>query len=283
MTSSVDVLVQDLYFPEALRWHEGHLWFSDVFGGDVCRVGSSGVEVVAHLPESISGLGWLPDGSTLVVSCGPRKLLRIARDGLISDYADLSDYLNFDANDMIVDEKGRAYVGNYGFDVSAGADPIPTNLIRVNLDRTVVTEQPALVFPNGAALVDGGRGLVVAETFADRLSYLRVAEDGHLHDARILARLPAGAGPDGITADASGGVWVACAFGSAVIRLTPDGQISDRIEFPGMGVYCCALGGSDGRTLYVAIASLDESLAERERTGSIVSVQVSVPTDQVIR
>lgn len=273
----VDILVPDLYFPEALRWHAGQLWFSDVFGNVVSRVGDGGPEVVANVPGQPAGLGWLPDGSMLVVSSKDRTVLRIASDGSTTVHADLSAHVGFDANDMVVGRDGRAYVGNYGFDVSAGARPEPTNLLRVDPDGTIVREPPPLIFPNGAVLIDGGRGLVVAETFADRISYLRVADDGHLTEARVLAALPPGSGPDGIDADEAGAVWVACAFGECVVRIGPDGRATDRFEFAGMGVYCCALGGDDGRTLYVALASRDEELAARERTGRIVACRVDVP------
>jgi sugar lactone lactonase YvrE len=274
--TTVEPLLSDLHFPEGLRWHLDELWFSDIFGGEVCRLTEDGLEIVARVPGGPSGLGWLPGGSALVVSFGDRCVLRISPDGTTQLHADLRDRFAFPANDMVVDAAGRAYVGNYGFDVDHGADPVPTRLVRVDPDGTVREEGPPLVFPNGVVFVDDGRTMIIAETFADRLTWLRVDDDGRLHDPRSVP-VPAGHTPDGIDADESGGVWVACAYAEAVIRVEPDGTVTDRIEFPGEGVYCCVLGGADGRTLHVALSSTDEDLAARERVGRIVTCRVDVP------
>jgi sugar lactone lactonase YvrE len=274
---AIELVVPDLMFPEGLRWHDEQLWFSDVFGGAVFRVTAAGAEAVAQIPGMPSGLGWLPDGSTLVVSCEQRKLLRIAADGSTSTHADLNNRLRYDANDMVVDPTGRAYVGNYGYDLAAGGAPLATKLLRVEANGEVIEEPPAVVFPNGAVFTDAGRSLVVAETASDQLTRLSVAEDGGLSSPQVCAVFPKGFGPDGIDVDEAGAIWVAGAWGEAVVRVAADGEITDRIEFPGLGVYCCVLGGIDGRTLFVATASTDEALAARQSTGQIVACQVDVP------
>lgn len=275
--ADAELLLDGLYFPESLRWRAGELWFSDIYGGQVVRIGPGGPQVVANVDGLPSGLGWLPDGTPLVVSCEQRRVLRIESDGTTTGHADLSGYLTHEANDMAVDHSGRAYVGNYGFDVATGAEPAPTVLLRVEPDGRVFAEEPQLIFPNGLVRTDGGRSLVVAETFADRLTTMRIAPDGSLHDPKVLATLPSGSGPDGIDVDEAGGIWVACAFGAAAVRVGPDGEATHRIEFPGEGVYCCALGGADRRTLFVALADQDEERAARVRTGRIVTVPVEVP------
>jgi sugar lactone lactonase YvrE len=275
--TSIDVFLPNLHFPEGLRWHDGRLWFSDIFGGHVYRMGSEGPEIVAEVPGLPSGLGFLPDGSPLVVALHDRTVLQIESDGSTRLHADLSDRFEHPANDMVVDRFGRAYVGNYGFDADNGADPKPTRLIRVDPDGDIVEEEPPLLFPNGALFVDEGRTMIIAETFADRITRLRVDDDGSLHDPVSVA-VPAGYGPDGIDVDEAGGVWVACAFaGEACIRVAPDGSVTDRIEFPGEAVLCPVLGGDDGRTLHIAISSHDEELAARERVGRIVTTTVDVP------
>jgi len=266
-----------LFFPEGLRWHDSRLWLSDFFGDEVIRLEPSGPITVASVPGHPAGLGWLPDGSALVVSSEQRAVLRIDAQGGLTVHADLRAVLEFDANDMAVSDDGVAYVGNLGFDVAGNAPPAATSLVRVEPDGVIVKEGPGLVFPNGAVLVDGGRGLIVAETFADRLSYVSVGVDARLDLRRDFARLPPGSGPDGIDVDADGAVWVACAFGEAVVRVLRDGSIAEILEFPNEGVYCCVLGGEDGRTLHVALASTDEELAAREPTGRVVTHRVDVP------
>jgi sugar lactone lactonase YvrE len=268
------VVASDLYFPESLRWHREALWFTDQYGGTVCRVDDSGTQVVARLPGRPGGLGWTPDGAMLVVAMERRWVMSLAPGGGLALYADLSELMPAFANDMLVDPFGRAYVGNYGFNYEQGEPEAATHLVRVDPDGFRQVEAPELLFPNGAVLIEAGGTLVVAETFGDRLTAMSVAADGHLHDPRVLIELPKGSGPDGIAVDASGRIWVACAFTSQALAVTRDGEIDAKIDVPGEGVYCAAVGGPDGRTLYLAIASLDESLAARTPTGRIEAYDI---------
>jgi sugar lactone lactonase YvrE len=276
--SSALVVSSDLYFPESLRWHEGELWFTDQFGGTVCRVvesanAESRTEVVARIPGRPSGLGWTPAGLMLVVSMLQRSVVSVDATGEVAPYADLSEFMRCLANDMFVDPVGRAYVGNYGFDYEVGEPQAPTRMVRVDPDRSVHVETPEMVFPNGTVLLDS-QTLLVAESFADRLTTFHVAVDGHLESPRLFAQLPEGSGPDGIALDASGRVWVACWSASRVVALLPDGSVDAEIEFPGEGVYCAEVGGQDGKTLFLAIASLDEAQAARTRTGRVMALPI---------
>jgi sugar lactone lactonase YvrE len=267
------VIAAELYFPEGLRWHDDALWFTDQYGGTVCRVGC-GCDVVARVPGRPGGIGWAKDGTLLVVAMERRSVLSVAPGGTVSLYADLSALLPAYANDMLVDPAGRAYVGNYGFDVEHGEAPVPTRLVRVDPDRSVTVEAPEFMFPNGTIVVDDGRTMIVAETFSDRLTELQVAPDGSLSEPRVLAELPKGSGPDGIAVDAAGRIWVACAFNSHAYAVTRDGRIDAEIEVPGEGVYCPEVGGADGNTLYLGIASLDEEYAARHPTGRIEAFEL---------
>jgi sugar lactone lactonase YvrE len=264
------VVASGLYFPEGLRWHDGHLWFSDVFGRTVNRLESSGPRVMAQVPGMPSGLGWTPDGTGLVVSMTERVVLEISEGGTPAVYADLSGVLSEFSNDMLVDSIGRAYVGNYGFDVDHGAAQASTHLVRIDPDRSVHVETPDLLFPNGMALVDDGTTLLVAETFGERVTALRVGPDGSLGEASVLVDLPAGSGPDGIAVDAQGRIWIPCAFSSRAVCVARDGTIEAEIVGEGVGVNCCAVGDG-GTTLFVAVAPMDESEAASHPAGSIMA------------
>jgi sugar lactone lactonase YvrE len=261
----------NLYFPEGLRWRNGSLWFSDVFGGTVSRLTDAGVESVAQVSGMPSGVGWLPDGTLLVVSMEQRAILAFGPDGEPALYADLSGVCPQLANDMVVDDVGRAYVGNYGYDVDAGAPVAATHLVRVDPDRSVHVEAPEVVFPNGCVLIDDGRTMILSETFADRVSALTVASDGSLSDRRIVLELPEGSGPDGIGVEPSGRIWVACAYGGRAVAVTPDGTIDDEVVIPGVGVNCCAVS-EDGKTLFIAVAPLDETEAAANPNGRIIAL-----------
>jgi sugar lactone lactonase YvrE len=263
----------DLYFPEALRWRDGALWFSDVFGHTVSRLDGAGIEVVVRVPGMPSGLGWLPDGTLLVVSMEQKSILSVIPGGEPAVYADLSDVCPQLANDMVVDGAGRAYVGNYGYDVDAGAAIEATHLVRVDPDRSIHVEAPEVIFPNGCVLIDDERTLVVAETFADRVTALTIEADGSLSDPRTIAELPPGSGPDGLTVESSGRIWVPCAYGGRAVAITPDGRIDDEVLIPGVTVTCCAIGADD-ETLFIALAPLDEAEAAAHPTGRIVSLEL---------
>ncbi len=113
-------IAEGLLFPEGPRWHDGKLFFSDMHDNRVKTVDLNGnLNVVCEVPNQPSGLGWLPDGRMLVVSMTDRRLLRI-EGGRLEPHADLSALAPFHCNDMVVDAKGRAYVGNFGFDLHKG-------------------------------------------------------------------------------------------------------------------------------------------------------------------
>lgn len=272
-----EVVVEGLCFPEAPRWREGSLWFSDMLDHKVLRLGADGsAQVVAEVPQQPSGLGWLPDGRLLVVSMRDRRLLRLEAGGLVP-VADLSALAPFHCNDMVVDAAGGAYVGNFGFDLPAGAPPAPTVLVRVEPDGRARIVASDLLFPNGCVITPDGGTLIVAETFGARLTAFSVAADGTLSNRRTWAELP-GTSPDGICLDAEGAVWVASPVSRAVLRVREGGQITHRVNVERQAI-ACMLGGEDRCTLYVATGhvSFDAAKARRYRSGRIECVRVPVP------
>lgn len=193
-------------FLEAPRWHEGKLWLSDFFRKQVLTITENGaVEQVMEVENSPSGLGFLSDGSLLVVSQHDRSVLRRATDGSVSTYADLSAIAGGIANDMLVTPSDHAYVGNFGFALGQ-EDPRTTHLAHIRPDGTVDTVAGDVLFPNGMGLLPDGTTLVLAETLAHKLSAFDVAADGSLTNYRLWAQLPDTINPDGITVDSDGGV-----------------------------------------------------------------------------
>ncbi len=164
---ALSVLVDGLAFAEGLRWRDGQLWFSDMHDDSVWRVSEDGTRHrVCDVTGSPSGLGWLPGGELLIVSMLDRKLLKLGADGKLTDYADLSGVAPRRTNDMIVDEKGRAYVGNFGFDFDEDEPQATTSLALVTQGGQVSAAGKDLLFPNGMVITADGSTLIVAETFA---------------------------------------------------------------------------------------------------------------------
>jgi sugar lactone lactonase YvrE len=272
-TAAPTLLLDGLVFPEGPRWREGKLWFSDMFGGKVMTVDLAGnTEVVATVPQRPSGLGFLPDGRLLIVSMGDRRLLRLDPDDLRL-VADLTDVTGGDCNDMLVDALGRAYIGNFGYDLAAGEQARPTNLVMVTPDGDVRVVASDLVFPNGMVITPNGKTLIVAETFGNRLTAFDIAGDGTLSKRRVFAELGV-ATPDGICLDAEGAVWVASFRTGEFLRVYETGSIRDRIAVPGKSAVACMLGGDDRCTLFLLTA---EGGPGPDSKGYIETVRVDVP------
>ena len=268
-------VVDGLAFAEAPRWHAGKLWFSDMYAQRVhCIEADGSLTTVAALADHPSGLGWLPDGRLLVVSMAKRQLLRLEPHGWVV-HADLSHLAGFDCNDMVVDRQGRAYVGNLGFDVFAQAPMQPANLVLVTPDGQARTVAEDLLFPNGAVITPDGATLIMAETFGHRLTAFDVAADGLLSGRRVWAELGE-VMPDGICLDAEGAMWVASPLTAEFIRVREGGEITDRIASAQPAI-ACALGGADGRTLYmVSGPTTHPEAALAARAARIDALQVAV-------
>ena len=134
---TLKVLLDGLAFPEGPRWHDGKFFFSDMHAHQVLEVDMAGKSrVVCEVPAWPSGLGWMPDGQMLIVSMTDRKLMRLDRDGL-KTVADMSKLAPFHCNDMVVDAQGRAYVGNFGFDLHANETPRGTR----GFNNTVICQK----------------------------------------------------------------------------------------------------------------------------------------------
>lgn len=276
MTYTPRVLADGFAFLEGPRWHDGRLYCSDMHGDRVVAVATDGrVETVVEVPTQPSGIGWLPDGRLLVVSMTDRKLLR--RDGTaLVEHADLSGIATFWCNDMVVDAAGRAYVGNFGYDYEHGAPPQATALALVHPDGRVERAADELLFPNGVVVSADGRTLVVAETFANRLTAFDVDAAGRLSRRRLFAAVEP-IFPDGICLDAEGAVWVASPLTSEFVRVREGGEITDRIPV-GRHAIACVLGGADRRTLFMLTSTAIPREAARDaRSARIETAQVSVP------
>ena len=276
-TLKTQTLLGDIAFGEGPRWRDGRLYFSDMHSQRVLAVDMEGrTEVICVVPQDPSGLGWLPDGRMLVVSMRDRRLLCLEEDGSLREVADLSEHATFHCNDMVVDKVGRAYVGNFGWDLHGEAEPRGANLVLVmpNGETRVVASD--LGFPNGAILTEDGGTLILAETMAQRLSAFDVEEDGSLSARRDWALCP-GILPDGICLDAEGGVWVASPTRQACFRMIEGGEVTHTVEVE-TDAFACMLGGPARRHLLICTAGASEpEPCKANRDGRIEYVEVEVP------
>ncbi|WP_199434108.1 SMP-30/gluconolactonase/LRE family protein [Qaidamihabitans albus] len=295
MARTVEKLAGGGTYFEGARWHEGRWWVSDIFESTVRTYDTGGRgEDVMRVEHHPSGLGWLPDGSLLVVSMQDRLLLRRDPDGSVSVHADLSSSCKTDLNDMVVDEKGRAFVGTIGFAIAEGEQPRTGPVFRVDPDGTVTVAAEDLWCPNGMVIGTDERTLVIGESFASRLTAFTISDDGSLTDRRVHAQVgeapapgstedmfaAAALVPDGAAADAEDHVWVADPLRQRCVRISPEGGIVDEVVSPhGQDIFACALGGEDGRTLLLCAAPDFFAAAQGGNRGEgvLLTTRVDVP------
>jgi sugar lactone lactonase YvrE len=292
MTAEVAVVAGGLAYPESPRWHQGRIWYSDLYTHRVYSAAEDGADsrVEAEVPGQPSGLGWLPDGRLLVVSMRDRQVMRREADGTLVSHADLSGLVGGDLNDMVVDSDGRAYVGGLGFDLAGGQPFEPATIVRVDPDGSATAVADDLWFPNGSVITDD-RVLLVNETFGNRVTAFDLAPDGTLCNRRPWATF--GALPtersigklfgqlemaaDGCALDAEGALWIADGIGNRAVRIRSGGEVVQEIALD-TGVFACMLGGHDGRTLFLCTAP-DANAQKRVKMleGEVVAVHVEVP------
>ena len=272
-----ETLTDGLRFPESPRWHVGHLWFAEKRAQRVVRLeADSALTTMVTVPADPGGLGWDPDGNLLVVSMGDRQLLRHRRDTL-EVVADLRHLTKVKCNDMVVDARGGAYVGDFGYDLGAGAPPAPGVLVYVDPDGEPAVVATDLGFPNGAVISADGRTLVVAESSASRLTAFTIDDHGGLVDRRLFADLGSSV-PDGICLDESGAIWIADPLHNEVVRVAEGGRVLERLSTNEFGAFACVLGGEDGRTLFVCADGEGATAPDNRALGRILSTRVDVPT-----
>jgi sugar lactone lactonase YvrE len=288
----METLLEGGSFFESPRWHDGRWWVSDFYRHLVLTVTTDGTaEEVMTVEGQPSGLGWMPDGSLLVVSMRDHRILRRAADGTVSAHADVSEHCGGHLNDMVVSSEGQAYAGNFGFDLMAMGDPSPAALIHVAPDGAAAVAAEDMLFPNGSVITPDGRTLIVGEAAGARYTAFTIQEDGSLSDRRIWAQVASTPpittfaetlsqlrfGPDGCGLDAEGHIWAADEVNARCARVAPGGEIVAEIAMPeGLDVFACMLGGDDGRTLLMCAAP---DFAEANRTAAREAVLLTTTVD----
>ena len=292
MGNSVTTLLGSMTFVEAPRWHENRIWFSELFTHRVMSAKEDGsdVRVEAIIPGEPAGIDWLPDGRLLVASRRDRRLVRREHDGTVVVHADLSNHATGYCNEVVVDRQGRAYVGNFGFDLDERGPMAPASIHRVDPDGSIMEVADDIWFPNGCVLT-ADNVFIVNESFGNRISAFDLTDDGRLVNRRVWAEfgpLPKAktladafaefvVTPDGMCLDAEGALWIADLTSKKMLRVREGGEIVEEVD-PGLMPFSGTLGGADGHTMFIGAAPYFDDVERSGRTlAALLQVRVKVP------
>jgi sugar lactone lactonase YvrE len=253
--SRTRVLLGGFGMGESPRWHEGRVWFSSWGTNEIVAVDLNGNSEVIGAGGGGSGwaVNWLPDARMLVTGS---ELLRVEPDGSRVRHADMDHLSPYGWSEITVDGRGNAYVNSLNFDFAdfteaLGSGRAPGKIALVTADARAREVADDLAFPNGMAVTPDNGTLIVAESFAQRLTAFDIAADGSLSNRRVWADVTG----DGICLDAEGAIWcsaVGADGGNSVLRVREGGEVLDRISVD-RPCYACMLGGEDGRTLFMVV------------------------------
>ena len=270
------VLMEGITFGESPRWHDGRVWFSDWGAHQVIALDpQDGHEVVVSVESFPMCIDFLPDGRLLVVDSARRRLLRRELDGSIVTHADMSAVSEKPWNDIVVDALGNAYVNTIGFDFPGG-EPAPGSVVLATPAGAVRKVADDLAFPNGMAITADGETLIVAESYANRLTAYDIGRTGDLTRRRTWAEV-GGDHPDGICIDADGAVWYADVGNRHCVRVREGGEVLDTVELD-RGAFACILSRGDQQPqLYVVCQQWGGAEPPAEPTGQVVVFPAPAP------
>jgi sugar lactone lactonase YvrE len=273
------ILLDGLAIGESPRWHDGRLWFAHWGTGEIVAVDLHGrAEVMATGPGGLGwSIDWLPDGRLLVT--GP-ELMRQEPNGSMVRHVDTSGVADHGWNEIVLDGRGNIYLDGTGF--RFGQEEFKPGIIAlVTPDGDVRRVADDIAFPNGMVITPDNATLIIAESFAGRLTAFDITADGSLTNRRTWADK---IGPDGICMDTDGAIWTGSG-GNAVVRVREGGELLERVELD-RAPFACALGGKDGRTLFILAqdwhigedpASNMERLTTGPRTGQVITARAPAP------
>jgi sugar lactone lactonase YvrE len=260
-------------FGESPRWHDGQVWFSDWGANQVIMLDADGSHEVVTVPSFPMCIDFLPDGRLLVVDSARRRLLRREPDGSLVQHADLSGISEKPWNDIVVDDRGNAYVNTIGFDFPGG-EFAPGLVVLVTPEGNVDRVADDLAFPNGMAISSDGATLIVAESYANRLTAYDIGSDGGLSNRRVWAETP-GDHPDGICMDAEGAVWYADVGNQHCVRVREGGEVLATVGLD-RGAFACALSRGEDPHLFVVCQTWGGPESPQP-SGRVVAVPAPAP------
>jgi sugar lactone lactonase YvrE len=194
-------------------------------------------------------------------------------DGMLTHLDELWADDSVRMNEGGCDPDGRFYCGSMAYDQRMGAGA----LYRLDADGSVRVVLESLTVSNGLEWSPDGSLAYYNDTPTQRIDVFDYDGESGLTGRRPFAEVPAEAGgPDGLTVDEEGGVWVALYGGGAVRRYTPEGVLDEVIEVPTKKVTACTFGGPDLNQLFITTSREGLEPGEDPLAGSLFRSAVGV-------
>ena len=261
------------YHAERQVWSErwGGLRWVDMLAGDVLSLVADGAINRRHVGNVAAVLRPRRQGGTVI---GVERGFALEdADGTLTYLDELWTDTRVRMNEGGCDPDGRFYCGSMAYDQHPGAGALyrfdPDGSVRVVLENVTIS--------NGLEWSPDGSRAYYNDTPTQRIDVFDYDGESGLTGRRPFAEIPAEAGgPDGLTVDEEGGVWVALYGGGAVRCYTPEGVLDEVIEVPAKQVTACTFGGQDHNQLFITTSREGLGGGEDPLAGSLFRSAVGV-------
>ncbi|HEY0869792.1 MAG TPA: SMP-30/gluconolactonase/LRE family protein [Acidothermaceae bacterium] len=248
-------MTEAVQFTDPVAFHaEGPVWapawgglrYVDMFAGDVLAVHADGEISRRHVGTIAAALRPRRSGGAVIAV--ERGFVLEGPAGELSALPELWADPTIRMNEGGCDPDGRFYCGSMGYDQGEGRG----SFYRLDADGTASLQFAGVTISNGLGWSPDGSIAYYTDTKTRRIDVFDYAAEAGLTSRRPFVAIADGAGgPDGLTVDAEGCVWVALYGGSAVHRYRPDGVLDGVVELPVTNVTACTFGGDDLDQLFI--------------------------------
>jgi sugar lactone lactonase YvrE len=251
------------YHGEGPVWSEswGGLRWLDMLAGDVLSLGPGGQVARRHVGDVVAAIRPRRDGGTVIAI--ERGFAIEESDGSVVAMDPLWTHESVRMNEGACDPDGRFYCGSLASDLREGAG----TLYRLDPDGTTTIAIAGVTISNGLDWSPDGSLAFYVDTATDRVDVLDYDREVGLANRRPFTDAPGG--PDGLTVDAEGGVWVAFYGAGAVRRYGSDGALDEVVELPVSKATACTFGGADLDRLFITTSREHLAPDEEPRAGSL--------------
>lgn len=274
MTKAEQATDPIVYHGEGPVWSRtwGGLRWVDMLAGDVMQLDADGGISRTHVGKIAAVVRPRAGGGAIVALEHGFALT----DGSLAELRTLPEIISESGirlNEGGCDPDGRFYCGSMAYSGAHGAGAF----YRLDTDGSVDVVLDEVTVSNGFDFSPDHSLAYYIDTSTHRIDVFDYSSDGGLADRRPWVHVPDGSGgPDGLTVDSQGYVWVAFYGGGAVRRYTPDGRIDEVVELPATKVTACTFGGDNLQRLYITTSREGLAPGDQPEAGSLFTLDTGV-------